>query len=143
MAQSHEHEVLGPPEDVLIEGRHTLETVTEMIARPSLDWNAHGKQWFLILLVTFGFVNLLMIAIGWLVYQGIGIWGNNQPAGWGMGIINFVWWIGIGHAGTLISAILLLMRQKWRTSINRFAEAMTIFACMCSVMYQRFITVRS
>ena len=65
------------------------------------------------------------------VMTGIGIWGNNQPVGWSFDIINFVWWIGIGHAGTLISAILLLLRQEWRTSINRFAEAMTLFAVAC------------
>ena len=66
------------------------------------------------------------------LYQGIGVWGNNIPVGWAFGIINFVWWIGIGHAGTLISAILLLFQQKWRTSINRFAEAMTLFAVICA-----------
>ena len=133
---------LAPEEDVLLEGRQTFETITESIARPSLDWKAHGPQWYGIALLTFLFVNVLMIAIGWLVYQGIGIWGNNIPAGWGMDIINFVWWIGIGHAGTLISAILLLMRQKWRTSINRFAEAMTIFAVMCAGLYPLFHTGR-
>src|SRR5690606_39625755 len=64
----------------------------------------------------------------WTVMKGIGVWGVNNPVGWGFAIVNFVWWIGIGHAGTLISAILLLFRQEWRTSINRFAEAMTLFA---------------
>ena len=68
------------------------------------------------------------MTIGNLLLKGIGIWGNNVPVGWAFDIINFVWWIGIGHAGTLISAILLLFRQQWRTSINRFAEAMTLFA---------------
>jgi molybdopterin-containing oxidoreductase family membrane subunit len=67
--------------------------------------------------------------------MGVGVWGVNIPGGWGMGIINFVWWIGIGHAGTLISAILLLLHQNWRTSINRFAEAMTLFAVMCAGLY--------
>ena len=67
--------------------------------------------------------------------SGVGIWGINVPVAWGFAIVNFVWWIGIGHAGTLISAILLLMHQKWRTSINRFAEAMTIFAVMCAGMF--------
>ena len=67
--------------------------------------------------------------------KGTGIWGLNIPVGWGFAIINFVWWIGIGHAGTLISAILLLFRQEWRTSINRFAEAMTIFAVMCAGIF--------
>jgi molybdopterin-containing oxidoreductase family membrane subunit len=73
---------------------------------------------------------VLFYAIGFLIYQGVGIWGINHPIGWGLAIVNFVWWIGIGHAGTLISAILLLLRQSWRNSINRFAEAMTIFAVM-------------
>ena len=72
---------------------------------------------------------------GWLVLKGVGIWGLNNPVGWGFAIINFVFWVGIGHAGTLISAILFLFRQKWRTSINRFAEAMTIFAVMCAGLF--------
>ncbi len=71
----------------------------------------------------------------WLLVKGIGVWGINMPVGWGFDIINFVWWIGIGHAGTLISAILLLLRQEWRTSINRFAEAMTLFAVACAGMF--------
>jgi molybdopterin-containing oxidoreductase family membrane subunit len=80
-------------------------------------------------------VNLLMVSVVWLLIKGPGIWGLNQPVGWAFDITNFVWWIGIGHAGTLISAILLLFRQQWRTSINRFAEAMTIFAVMCAGMF--------
>ena len=72
------------------------------------------------------------MAVTWLLLKGIGIWGINIPVGWGFAIINFVWWIGIGHAGTLISAILLLLKQDWRTSINRFAEAMTLFAVACA-----------
>ena len=71
---------------------------------------------------------MLLFAIGYLFLKGIGIWGVTIPIGWGFEIVNFVWWIGIGHAGTLISAILLLLRQSWRNSINRFAEAMTLFA---------------
>ncbi len=78
---------------------------------------------------------ILMMAVTKLFLEGVGIWGINQPSGWGFDIINFVWWIGIGHAGTLISAILLLLRQEWRTSINRFAEAMTLFAVACAGMY--------
>ena len=74
-------------------------------------------------------------AIAYTVWKGIGVWGNNIPVAWAFGIINFVWWIGIGHAGTLISAILLLFQQKWRTSINRFAEAMTLFAVMCAGLF--------
>ncbi len=78
--------------------------------------------------VAFTLLTGLVVAISYLLLKGIGIWGNNIPVGWAFDIINFVWWIGIGHAGTLISAILLLFKQDWRTSINRFAEAMTLFA---------------
>ena len=87
-------------------------------------------------------VNLLLLAITMLLFNGIGIWGNNQPVGWGFDIVNFVWWIGIGHAGTLISAVLLLLRQRWRNSINRMAEAMTIFAVMCAGIYPLLHTGR-
>src|SRR5688572_5208498 len=80
-------------------------------------------------------MQLLFVAMGYLLFVGIGVWGPNVPVGWGFDIINFVWWIGIGHAGTLISAILLLLRQEWRTSINRFAEAMTLFAVACAGIF--------
>jgi len=76
-----------------------------------------------------------MYTIAYLLVKGVGLWGINIPVGWGFDIINFVWWIGIGHAGTLISAILLLLRQEWRTSINRFAEAMTLFAVACAGLF--------
>jgi Ni/Fe-hydrogenase subunit HybB-like protein len=85
--------------------------------------------------VSFCFLMLLNLAVGWLFLRGVGIWGINIPVGWGFAIVNFVWWIGIGHAGTFISAILLLLHQDWRTSINRFAEAMTIFAVICAGMF--------
>ena len=91
--------------------------------------------WFVTVLIAASLLGILQIAIAWLFYEGIGIWGLNIPIGWGFAIINFVWWIGIGHAGTLISAVLLLLRQKWRTSINRSAEAMTIFAVMCAGLF--------
>jgi len=87
----------------------------------------------------FGISNLLLFvllaSIGYLIWQGTGIWGLNSTVNWGWAIINFVWWVGIGHAGTLISAILFLFRQNWRTAINRFAEAMTIFAVMCAGIF--------
>ena len=83
-----------------------------------------------------------MVGVPYLLFEGVGIWGLNNPVGWGWAIINFVWWIGIGHAGTLISAILLLFRQKWRTSINRAAEAMTIFAVLCAMQFPLLHTGR-
>jgi Ni/Fe-hydrogenase subunit HybB-like protein len=85
---------------------------------------------------------MLGLAVTWLLIKGTGIWGINIPVGWGFAIINFVWWIGIGHAGTLISAILLLLKQGWRTSINRFAEGMTIFAVMCAGLFPLIHTGR-
>jgi len=79
-----------------------------------------------------GFMGLLVL---YLITTGLGVWGVNSPVGWGFAIINFVFWVGIGHAGTLISAILFLLRQRWRTGINRFAEAMTIFAVVCAGLF--------
>ncbi|MBS1717671.1 MAG: polysulfide reductase NrfD [Armatimonadetes bacterium] len=131
-----------PMNNKLIMGSQTLETIDEMVTDVVLDSKRHTKTWFMIVLAAFGVLQLLPIGVGWLLYQGIGIWGNNQPAAWGFDIINFVWWIGIGHAGTLISAILLLLQQQWRNSINRFAEAMTIFAVMCAGLYPALHTGR-
>jgi Ni/Fe-hydrogenase subunit HybB-like protein len=125
----------------MIEGRHTYETITDVIGSIVLRQD-HPLPWFIITGIAFLFVNVLLISIGNLLLNGIGIWGNNVPVGWAFDIINFVWWIGIGHAGTLISAILLLMRQQWRTSINRFAEAMTLFAVVCAGLYPLLHTGR-
>ena len=80
-------------------------------------------------------MSILFATIGYLFWEGTGIWGLNNPVGWGWAIVNFVFWVGIGHAGTLISAVLFLFRQKWRTAINRFAEAMTIFAVICALVF--------
>jgi len=91
--------------------------------------------WFIGFAVSFALFQLMLLTITKMLFVGIGLWGVNVPVAWGMDILNFVWWIGIGHAGTLISAILLLLRQKWRTSINRFAEAMTLFAVAQAGMY--------
>jgi molybdopterin-containing oxidoreductase family membrane subunit len=85
--------------------------------------------------IAFALMMLFFFSVTWLFVRGIGVWGVNIPVGWGFAIVNFVWWIGIGHAGTLISAVLLLLRQEWRTSINRFAEAMTLFAVACAGVY--------
>ncbi len=93
------------------------------------------RGWLLGFAVAFSMLMVFFVAVTWLFIRGVGIWGINIPVGWGMDIINFVWWIGIGHAGTLISAILLLLNQGWRNSINRFAEAMTLFAVACAGMY--------
>jgi Ni/Fe-hydrogenase subunit HybB-like protein len=119
-------EIIGPG--------HTYATVTDKISSIVLTrkWSLH---WLAGFAVSFVLVMLLMYATTYLFIRGIGIWGVNIPIAWGFAIINFVWWIGIGHAGTLISAILLLLRQEWRTSINRFAEAMTLFAVACAGMY--------
>lgn len=93
------------------------------------------RGWLFGLALSFALVMLLLYAITYLLMKGVGIWGVNVPVAWGFAIANFVWWIGIGHAGTLISAILLLLKQKWRTSINRFAEAMTLFAVACAGLF--------
>jgi len=93
------------------------------------------KTWIFGFAVAFALFMLMMYTITILLVRGVGIWGINVPVGWGFDIVNFVWWIGIGHAGTLISAVLLLLKQQWRTSINRFAEAMTLFAVACAGMY--------
>jgi molybdopterin-containing oxidoreductase family membrane subunit len=121
------------PPPVLAPG-HTYRTITEKIASIVLT-RRHPIAWFVTTGIGFVFVNVLTAAVAYLFLKGIGIWGNNIPVGWAFDIINFVWWIGIGHAGTLISAILLLLNQNWRTSINRFAEAMTLFAVLCAVMF--------
>jgi molybdopterin-containing oxidoreductase family membrane subunit len=121
------------PPPVLAPG-HTYHTITEKITSIVLT-RRHPLAWFVTTFIGFVFVNVLTAAVAYLFLKGIGIWGNNIPVGWAFDIINFVWWIGIGHAGTLISAILLLLNQNWRTSINRFAEAMTLFAVLCAVMF--------
>ena len=108
-------------------------TVTDRISETI--FGATPRWWLLGFAAAFGLLMVLLASVTWLFVKGIGVWGNNIPVGWGFGIINFVWWIGIGHAGTLISAILLLFRQKWRTSINRFAEAMTLFAVVCAGIF--------
>src|SRR4026207_563717 len=106
---------------------HTFNSVTDTISHVVLTKRT-PLGWFLGFFVAFVLLMILNMTIGNLLLTGIGIWGNNVPVGWAFDIINFVWWIGIGHAGTLISAILLLFRQAWRTGVNRAAEAMTIFA---------------
>jgi molybdopterin-containing oxidoreductase family membrane subunit len=115
--------ILGPGYD--------FASVTDKISHIVLS-RKPPKWWMLGFAGAFALVMLLLYSVTYLLFVGVGIWGIQIPVGWGFAIINFVWWIGIGHAGTLISAILLLLRQQWRTSINRFAEAMTLFAVACA-----------
>ncbi len=131
---SEEHKPGVVEESDYIGSGHTYATVTDKISAIALGPTI-SKGWILGFAASFGLMQLLIIAVGWVLVKGVGIWGINIPVGWGWAIINFVWWIGIGHAGTLISAILLLLRQEWRTSINRFAEAMTLFAVSCAGLY--------
>jgi molybdopterin-containing oxidoreductase family membrane subunit len=118
----------------VIEPGHSFATITDKISSIVLT-RPTGLGWIFGFLFAFMLVQVLLFAIGYLFVRGVGIWGINIPIGWGFAIVNFVWWIGIGHAGTLISAILLLLRQSWRNSINRFAEAMTLFAVACAGMF--------
>ncbi len=130
-------EVIPDPGANIVLG-HGLDykTVTERIGGiVVLPWKNSPKKWLVGAFISFCFVNLLMLAVYLLFTKGVGIWGLNIPVAWGFAIINFVWWIGIGHAGTLISAVLFLVKQDWRTSINRFSEAMTLFAVACAGMF--------
>jgi molybdopterin-containing oxidoreductase family membrane subunit len=113
---------------------HTFSTITEKISNIVLT-RPVSLGWIFGFLIVFSVMNMLMVCLGYLFIKGTGIWGINIPVGWGFAIVNFVWWIGIGHAGTLISAILALLRQTWRNSINRFAEAMTLFAVACAGIF--------
>lgn len=128
--------------NVLITGENSYASVEDSIGRLILKPQLHQRGWWIFFFIGLAGTGLLGVSITWLVYQGVGIWGNNQPVSWAFDIVNFVWWIGIGHAGTLISAILLLFKQQWRNSINRFAEAMTIFAVMCAGLYPLLHTGR-
>jgi molybdopterin-containing oxidoreductase family membrane subunit len=123
----------GLPPPVIGPG-HTYASVTDKISAIVLSRKT-PVVWFVTFALAASAAAMMFGTIGYLFYMGIGIWGVNIPVGWGFDIVNFVWWVGIGHAGTLISAILLLFRQQWRTSINRFAEAMTLFAVACAGLY--------
>jgi Ni/Fe-hydrogenase subunit HybB-like protein len=117
----------------LITGNQTFSSVTEKIC--SIVENDPPKMWYVLFGISLSLLLMLVGSVGYLIWEGTGIWGLNNPVGWGWAIVNFVFWVGIGHAGTLISAVLYLFRQKWRTSINRFAEAMTIFAVICALLF--------
>jgi molybdopterin-containing oxidoreductase family membrane subunit len=127
----------GPtPNEPLIGPGHTYASITDKVGAIILGKTPRG--WWLAFGVSFALLMLMFYALGYLLITGVGVWGINIPIAWGFDLINLVWWIGIGHAGTLISAILLLFRQQWRTSINRFAEAMTLFAVACASIFPIF-----
>ncbi|HYW87643.1 MAG TPA: NrfD/PsrC family molybdoenzyme membrane anchor subunit, partial [Chloroflexota bacterium] len=119
--------------NTLVTGDKTLADVTTDIAKP-IERRA-TKLWWIAFAVSASVLLLGVLAVGYQIATGIGTWGLNKTVGWGFDITNFVFWVGIGHAGTLISAILFLFRQQWRTSINRSAEAMTLFAVICAAMF--------
>src|SRR5947207_6128263 len=135
MAQDAPHaEAAQPRGTPVVAPGHTFRSVTDKISAIVLS-RRPPRAWWVGFIVSFALTLVLLYAVTYLLIEGIGIWGVNVPVAWGFAIVNFVWWIGIGHAGTLISAILLLLHQKWRTSINRFAEAMTLFAVACAGLF--------
>ena len=133
LSRTEEHAVDLIHDAPLLEGEHSFGSITSKIS--GITERRTPKVWFLALGAAVSLMMVLFGSIGYLIYEGVGIWGLQNPVGWGWAIINFVWWVGIGHAGTLISAILFLLRQRWRTSINRFAEAMTLFAISCALIF--------
>jgi Ni/Fe-hydrogenase subunit HybB-like protein len=126
--------VIAPDPQAVLAPGHTFASVTDKISSIVLT-RPTGFGWLVGFGVAFALLMSFFMAVGYLLVRGVGIWGINVPVAWGFAIVNFVWWIGIGHAGTLISAILLLLHQQWRTSINRFAEAMTLFAVACAGLF--------
>src|SRR5262249_3546588 len=130
----------NPP---LVQGSQEYTSVSEQISAPTeIPLLETPLRWYIAIGFTGSILLMMLGMLTYLVATGIGVWGNNRPVGWAWDITNFVFWIGIGHAGTLISAILFLFRQKWRTSINRSAEAMTLFAVMCAGIFPLFHTGR-
>ncbi len=121
------------PVEEFVKGDPTYGEITADIAAP-LEHRA-GKTWWLLFVIALSMLGTGVCLVTYTIMTGIGVWGLNRSVGWGWGITNFVFWVGIGHAGTLISAILLLFRARWRTSIARAAEAMTIFAVMCAGIF--------
>jgi len=125
-------DLVHPPE--LVQGTEKFRDITESVCVVAEARRA-PKAWYVAFGIAVTFLGILGAMIFHLVTTGVGVWGNNQPVAWGWPIVNFVFWVGIGHAGTLISAVLFLFRQGWRTGINRFSEAMTIFAVICAGMF--------
>ncbi len=133
MSASTDKTVTLPAEPPLVTGNLGLHDITQLVSyhtekRPP-------SVWYMAIALSSTLLCVLLLMIAYLVWNGVGVWGNNNPVGWGWPIVNFVFWVGIGHAGTLISAILFLFRQQWRTAINRSAEAMTIFAVICALLF--------
>jgi molybdopterin-containing oxidoreductase family membrane subunit len=130
-------QVSGPPAELeripLVSNQRSPGWITDKVA--GIIEGKTPAWWWWAFVPSVMLLGLLVAMICYLVSTGVGVWGVSHPVMWGWAIINFVWWIGIGHAGTLISAILFLLRQRWRTSINRAAEAMTIFAVMCAGIF--------
>lgn len=114
--------------------RQSFASVNEQITAIALH-PPYRRNWWIGLLISGALVGLLIISIGWLLLRGVGIWNINIPVNWSLAIINYVWWIAIGSAGTLISALLLVLGAAWRNSLNRFAEAMTVFAVICAGLF--------
>ncbi|MCB9329744.1 MAG: polysulfide reductase NrfD [Lewinellaceae bacterium] len=123
-------QAVAPVRHVLIEGNKSYHNITEDLSSPTEK--APSREWIIAFSIAAAFLGLYVFAVCWTIWKGIGSWNLNRTINWGWDITNFVWWIGIGHAGTLISAILLIFRQRWRTGVNRAAEAMTIFAVICA-----------
>src|SRR5262250_899781 len=136
MARPTEVEV-GEQKAPVIQPGHTFASITDKIGSIVLRRPITGG-WVFGMFICFIILQWFLLAVCYLFYEGVVLWGVNIPIGWGFAIVNFVWWIGIGHAGTLISAILLLLRQTWRQSINRFAEAMTLFAVAAAGIFPVF-----
>ncbi|MDA8908766.1 MAG: polysulfide reductase NrfD [Verrucomicrobiales bacterium] len=132
----HPSEAEGVAREPLVLNDRPMSWITDRIC--GIVENRQPFIWWVLFVPAAMLFGLLMGTLVYLVSTGVGVWGNNQPVAWGWAIVNFVFWIGIGHAGTLISAILFLTRQKWRTSVNRAAEAMTLIAVMCAGIYPGF-----
>ena len=127
------HSTSHSTETPLVTGNLSFHELTELVARHAEKKPPMG--WYVAIGISSLMLLNLLVMIAYQVWNGVGVWGNNVPVGWGWPIVDFVFWVGIGHAGTLISAILFLFRQRWRTSINRAAEAMTIFAVICALLF--------
>lgn len=132
---AHEHVPphAGLHDEELVQGNLTFHDITELVSYHTEKRTPAG--WLLAFSVALMGLMLLGLMVAYQVWNGVGVWGNNIPVAWAWPIVNFVFWVGIGHAGTLISAILFLFRQRWRTSINRAAEAMTLFAVVCALLF--------